>query len=247
MVSFTVWSGAAFCQTPAFDVASVKPSPPIPTGPNRAMFVGGPRTDAGRATWTNVPLRYYTMQAYGLTIAWRIEGGPSWFASDTFDIVATFPVDTPKDQIPAMLKALLTDRFKLAAHMETREHSVYALTVGKNGVKIREAADDDTPPTSKMFTGRMELHKVTLQRVADLLSGTTLKMSDRPVVDVTGLKGLYDVTLDWAPENTGADDASSGKPSLFTAVAEQLGLRLEAQKAPIEFLAIDHAEKPSEN
>jgi bla regulator protein blaR1 len=95
-----------------------------------------------------------------------------------------------------MLKALLIDRFKLAAHMETKEHSVYALTVGKTGLKIREAADDETPPTSKTLTGRLELHKVTMQRVADLLSGITMKLSERPVVDMTGLKGLYDVTLD---------------------------------------------------
>jgi uncharacterized protein (TIGR03435 family) len=140
-----------------------------------------------------------------------------------------------------MLKTLLADCFRLTAHVETKEHPIYALTVGKNGLKIRDSTDD-TPPSTRMGVGHMELHKVTMQRLADLLSGTTLKMDERPVVDMTGLKGVYDVTLDWAPE-----DADTEKPSLSTAVAEQLGLKLEAQKAPVEILVIDHAEKPSEN
>lgn len=232
--------GTAMCQAPAFEVASVKPSPP-----GRVTFIGGPKTDAGRATWSNVPLRYYVMQAYGLTIAWRIEGGPNWFASDNFDIIATFPANTPKEQIPTvltmMLKTLLADRFKLAAHTETKEHSIYALTVGKTGLKIKESAVDDTPPRNRFDKGHMEVHKVTMQRLADLLSGDTLTLDERPVVDMTGLKGVYDVTLDWA------DAGQTEKPSLFTAVSEQLGLKLEAQKAPVEILVIDHAEKPSEN
>lgn len=237
-----ILAGMAMGQTPAFEVASVKPSPPMVFGPGRSNFIGGPRTDAGRATWTNVPLRFYTMQAYGLTIAWRIEGGPAWFASDNFDVTGTFPPGTSKEQIPLMLKTLLADRFKLATHSEMREHSIYALTVGKAGVKIRESADDDSSMTNRMGTGHMDLHKVTMQRLADLLSGTTLKMDERPVVDMTGLKGVYDVTLDWA-----ADARQTEKPSLFTAVAEQLGLKLEARKAPVEILVIDRAEKPSEN
>jgi uncharacterized protein (TIGR03435 family) len=229
MFAVSVGCGTAVCQAPAFEVASVKPSPPMVFGPGRSNFIGGPKTDAGRATWSNVPLRYYVMQAYGLTIAWRIEGGPNWFTSDNFDIVGTFPAGTSKEQTPLILKTLLADRFKLAAHTEM------------TGLKIKESADDDSSMTSRMGAGHMELHKVTMQRVADLLSGTTLKTDDRPVVDMTGLKGLYDVTLDWA------DDGQTDKPSLFTAVAEQLGLRLEAQKAPVEILVIDHAEKPSEN
>jgi len=232
--------GAALCQAPAFEVASVKPSLP-PGAPGRATRVAGPFADAGRASWWNVPLRFYTMQAYGLTTAWRIEGGPAWFASDNFDVLGTFPPGTPKEQILAMLKTLLTDRFKLTAHLEMKEHSIYALTVAKGGAKIKESAADDSSMTNRMGTGYMDLRKVTMQRLADLLSGTTINMDERPVVDMTGLKGVYDVTLDWA------DAGQTEKPSLFTAVSEQLGLKLEAQKTPVEILVIDHAEKPSEN
>ena len=152
----------------------------------------------------------------------RIEGGPAWFTSDNFDVAATFPSSTPKEQIPLMLKTLLADRFKLEAHTEMKEHSIYALTVGKGGAKIKESAADDSSMTNRMGTGHMDLHKVTMQRLADLLSGTTLNMDERPVVDMTGLKGLYDITLDWA------DAGQTDKPSLFTAVAEQLGLKLRS-------------------
>lgn len=228
--------------TPRFDVATVKPSLP-PGAQGRATRVAGPFFDGARVSWWNVPLRFYTMQAYGRTTSWRIEGGPGWFESENFDITATFPPGTPKEQIPAMLKALLTNRFHLTAHTEPRPHDVYILTVAKIGLKIKESAVDDTTMTNRMGTGHMDLHKTSTQRLADLLSGETLKISGRPVVDMTNLQGVYDMTLDWAPEGA----LNTEKPSLFTAVTEQLGLKLEAQKAPVEILVIDHAEEPSEN
>lgn len=129
-----------------------------------------------------------------------------------------------------MLKTLLTDRFHLTAHTELRPHDIYALTVAKSGLKIKESAADDTAMANRIGTGHMDLYKTPIQ-------------SGRPVVDMTGLKGAYDMTLDWSPEAA----PNPEKPSLFTAVTEQLGLRLEAQKAPVEILVIDHAEKPSEN
>ncbi len=178
--------GAAVCQAPAFEVASVKPSLP-PGAPGRATRVAGPFADAGRASWWNVPLRFYTMQAYGLTTAWRIEGGPTWFASDNFDVVGTFPSNTPKEQIPAMLKTLLTDRFKLTAHLEMKEHSIYALAVAKGGAKIKESVADDSSMTNRMGTGHMDLRKVTMQRLADLLSGDDTEHGRSP-------RGRYDGT-----------------------------------------------------
>lgn len=244
LLCFLVFAAAAaLAQTaPAFDVAVVKPSLP-PGAPGRAGRICGPFLDAGRASWWNCPLRFYTMQAYGQTTAWRIENAPAWFASAEFDITATFPPGTPKEQIPAMLKALLTDRFHLAAHTELRPHDVYVLTVAKSGLKAAESVMDDTTMTNRTGTGHMALHKTSMQRLADLLSGETLRMSERPVVDMTNLKGVYDMTLDWSPEAA----PNPVKPSLFTAVTEQLGLKLEAQKAPVEILVIDRAEKPSEN
>ena len=239
----TVTATAAFAQTaPAFDVATVKPSLP-PGAAGRVGRVADPFFDPGRVSWWNVPLRFYTMQAYGVTTAWRIENDPAWFKSENFDITATFPPETPKEQVPTMLKALLTDRFHLAAHTEMRAHEVYILTVAKTGLKVKESAAADTTMTNRMGTGHMDLHKTSMQRLADLLSGETLKMSERPVVDMTNLKGVYDMTLDWSAEAA----PNPEKPSLFTAVTEQLGLKLEAQKAPVEILVIDRAEKPSEN
>jgi uncharacterized protein (TIGR03435 family) len=236
-------AAAGFTQTaPAFDVATVKPSLP-PGAPGRVGRVAGPFFDGSRVSWWNVPLRFYTMQAYGLTTSWRIEGGPAWFHSENFDVTATFPSGTRKEQIPAMLKALLTDRFHLTAHTEPRPHDVYILTVAKTGLKAKESAADDSTMTNRMGTGRMDLHKTSMQRLADLLSGETMRMSERPVVDMTNLKGVYDMTLDWSPEAA----PNPEKPSLFTAVMEQLGLKLEAQKASVEILVIDLAEKPSEN
>lgn len=244
VLCFLVFATAAVvAQTaPVFDVATVKPSLP-PGAPGRVGRVAGPFFDGGRVSWWNVPLRFYAMQAYGQTTAWRIEDAPAWFQSENFDITATFPPETPKAQIPAMLKALLTDRFRLAAHTELRPHDVYVLTVAKTGLKAKESAVDDSAMTNRMGTGHMDLHKTSMQRLADLLSGETLKMSERPVVDLTSLKGVYDMTLDWSPE--AAPD--SEKASLFTAVTQQLGLRLDTQKVPVEILVIDRAEKPSGN
>ena len=241
LVAFTAM--AALTQTaPVFDVATVKPSLP-PGAAGRVGRVAGPFFDGARVSWWNVPLRFYTMQAYGQTTAWRIENDPAWFKSENFDITATFPPETPKAQIPVMLKALLTDRFHLTAHTELRPHDVYAMTVARTGLKAKESAVDDSAMTNRMGTGHMDLHKTSMQRLADLLSGETLKMSERPVVDMSNLKGVYDMTLDWSPEAA----PNPEKPSLFTAVTEQLGLKLEAQKAPVEILVIDHAEEPSGN
>ena len=230
----TVTATAAFAQTaPAFDVATVKPSLP-PGAAGGVGRVAGPFFDPGRVSWWNVPLRFYTMQAYGVTTAWRIENDPAWFKSENFDITATFPPETPKEQVPTMLKALLTDRFHLAAHTEMRAHEVYILTVAKTGLKVKESAAADTTMTNRMGTGHMDLHKTSIQRLADFLSGEMLKMSER--IDMTNLKGIYDVTLDWSAEEA----LNPEKPSLFTAVTEQLGLKLEIS-------VIDRAEKPSEN
>jgi uncharacterized protein (TIGR03435 family) len=241
LVGFT--AAAALPQNPsAFDVASVRHSLP-PGAPGRATRVGGPVFDGGRVSWWNVPLRFCVMQAYGLITSWRIAGGPAWFESDNFDISATLPPAAPREQIPAMLQALLADRFHLAAHTEPRPRNIYILTVANTGLRAKESAGDNTAMTNRMGTGHMVLHKTSMQRLADLLSGETLKTGERPVVDMTGLKGVYEMTLDWSPEAA----PSLEKPSLFTAVTEQLGLKLEARRAPVEILVIDRAEKPSGN
>ena len=170
-----------------------------------------------------------------------------------------------------MLQALLADRFKLTIHRETKELPIYALVVAKNGPKLQEAKPGDTYPNGfkgpggrggrgMMMMGQGELTGQGLH-IADLARQLSQQLG-RSVVDKTGLTGLYDFTLKWTPDNQmpmpgGAGDGGRGSdgsastdsssPSIFTAVQEQLGLKLESQKGPVEVLVIDHVEKPSEN
>ena len=144
-----------------------------------------------------------------------------------------------------MLQGLLADRFQLKVHRETKETPVYALVVGKNGAKLKESAPDETGGTSVRGNGiemHMEASKGTMDKLAYQLSLT----AGRPVLDRTGLSGHYTYTLDWLPAN-GTAPPDSDIPSIFTAVQEKLGLRLEATKAPIEMLIVDRAARPSEN
>ena len=229
--------GCAIAQStpglPAFDVASVKPSPPIPTGPNRSMFVGM-RTDPGRVTFSNVPVKNLIRTAYGFDTNARIDGGPGWLDSEMYDVVGTFPADTPSDRMPLMLRTLLAERCKLAVHHETRDQAVYAFVVARDGAKLK--SHDPTNPGSgnRSARGHLELHNITLTQLGNFLN----RELGRVVVDATGLNGTYDIVLDWTPADTPIDDPKANGPALSTAVQEQLGLRLEPKRAPIDHLVI---------
>ncbi len=169
-----------------------------------------------------------------------------------YDIAAKAEGDgTPKQgEFRQMLQALLADRFKLKVHREMREMPVYALVVGKNGPKFKESSADANPSGNYGVNGRnqtMSLSKATMEDVARDLRVYV----DRPVVDKTGLKGNYDIKMEATPAfriSRNPDNPSDpGDISAFTAVQEQLGLKLEAQKALIEVLVVDHVERPSEN
>jgi len=237
-----MWTGGVPGQTakspPAFEVASVKVSPPI-GGKN--TFVGM-KIEPGHLLAANLGLQVLMIRAYGLS-GDQIIGIPSEFRYPlAYEITATYPADTANEQIPLMLQTLLADRFKLVAHRETRAAPIYALVIAKNGSKLK-VSDADKMSTNNPRRGHIEYKKVTMATLAShfLASGWT----DRPVLDKTGLAGEYDFVLDWTPEDLKSDDHSA--PSLFTAVQEQLGLKLEAQTGPREFLIVDHVEKPSEN
>jgi uncharacterized protein (TIGR03435 family) len=235
-------SGGVFGQpatsTPAFDVASLEVSPPI-GGQNN--FVGM-KIDPGRLHIANFGLEAIMIRAYGLA-GDQIIGVPNEFRYPlAYEITATYPADTPGELIPLMLQALLVDRFKLVAHRETRVAPVYALVLGKNGPKLK-LSDAETMSTRFPRRGHLEYKKVTMAALAARFRPSGL--TDRPVLDKTGLTGEYDLVLDWTPDDVTSDEQSA--PSLFTAVQEQLGLRLEAQTAPREFLIVDHAQKPAEN
>jgi bla regulator protein BlaR1 len=181
----------------------------------------------------------------------RIVGLPSWTKSAHFDVQAKVDDDDVSkwkalsiSQKRLALQRLLITRFDLQFHHETRERPVYSLVVGKNGPKLNRALADSTGggDRSLVAAGKIVLHAATLSVLANSLSSQGLGHS---VVDKTGLPDLYDITLQWSPDNVDSSDASL--PPLFTALQEQLGLKLEYSRNPVDVLVIDRIEKPSEN
>ena len=231
-----------------FEVASVKRSQP---GSSRT----GVGTDPGRLTIRNATLKFCIGWAYRVK-DYQISG-PGWLDSEHFDIVAKAERGALEDRLRLMLQALLTDRFKLALHRETTELPVYALTVAKEGAKIHEVKADGK---SRTGGGRGHLigQKISMPELADLLTLFGQRELGRPVIDKTGLTGVFDIALSWTPENprpAGGNDPDARtttekapSPDIFSALQQQLGLRLELQKGPVEILVIDHAERvPTEN
>ena len=231
---------AVFAQTPlTFEVASVKVHP-FPYQVVKSE-VSGPR-----ATWEAYGLEGLIMEAYRVD-SYQISRGPAWLASDRFDINAKAPGDRTltADRKREMLRALLEDRFQLKVHRETREQPVYSLVVAKGGPKLKASSEDARPGMTLESKGQaveILFSKWDMARLAGQISGN----EGRKVVDKTGLSGEYDITLSYADDRRAAGGQQDG-PSLFTALQEQLGLKLESQKGPVEVLVIDHAEKPSEN
>ncbi len=192
----------------------------------------------------------------------RIVGLPSWTKSEHYDVEAKVDYeDVPKwkalslTQKSLALQPFLVKRFNLQSHHETRERPTYSLVVAKNGPKLHKAQHVETNPSgtsspdgtgdrdqSTVTPGKIVLKGSSLSVLANLLSSQGLS---HPVVDKTGLTDLYDITLRWSPADVGSSDASL--PSLFTALQEQLGLKLEYNKNPIDVIVIDHIEKPSAN
>jgi uncharacterized protein (TIGR03435 family) len=171
--------------------------------------------------------------------------GPSWLETVYFDLAAKPPADTPREQYLPMLQTLLMERFKVAVHREKKTVAGYALVVAKGGPKL-EAVDDTKSSSTSTGRGRMEAKIITMTGFADLLA----RQLDRPVQDMTELPGAYNLKLEWTPDEASAEkkvDEPAG-PTLFTALQEQLGLRLQAQKITIDVLVVDRAEKvPAEN
>jgi len=243
---------SCFAQT-TFDVASIKP--------NLSGVEGGSirLTPGGRLVARNASLRQLISAADDVR-DFQLFGGPPWMASDRFDIEAKAAGDPDQDRISLMLQALLADRFRLTVHREKRELPIYRLTVAKGGSKLQPSkADQCTPmiPPPAQFdpatlrpcggfntnVGMMLGGSVSAARLAAALSRTL----GRTVVDETSLGGSYDVSLHWTPDEAPPAVDNSADPSLFTALQEQLGLRLESAKGPVEVLIVDRAEKPSEN
>jgi uncharacterized protein (TIGR03435 family) len=222
---------------------------------------------SGRFTASNVSLKNLLQyQAYGIPES-RISGGPKWISSERFDIEAktdnavadrlrTLPRDQRTLQTRRMFQQLLADRFKLAVHWETRDLRVYAMVLAKKGPRLQPSKEPDghsgTSSNNEQFTAQ----GVTLAQMADALTQEFSRELGRVVTDKTGIQGRYDFVLKWMPNSSaalvnGGTDSSAispdSGPSLFTAIQEQLGLKLESTNGPVQVLVIDHAEMPSQN
>jgi uncharacterized protein (TIGR03435 family) len=213
---------------------------------------GGPGTSSPeRITFTHTSLKNLIRAAYGVRSSHYIET-PSWMESATFDLVANIRPGATRDEANLMLQNLLADRFQLKVHRTTRELPIYALVVAKNGPKLKVAANDpDAPkPRGTLRSGgrkKFEFDSWTMAGFADALENDV----DRPVIDMTGLEGTYDIRLEFASAPPVAFAPGSPDPQaseLFTALSEQLGLRLESRRGPVVVLVVDSASRqPIEN
>jgi uncharacterized protein (TIGR03435 family) len=235
---------------PAFEVATIKPSKPDQQG--KGFLVRG-RT----FSTINTNLSDLITFAYGLH-ARQIVGGPTWLETEKYDIEAQpdQPGQPNDKQLKLMVKKLLTERFKLTFHNEKKELSVYALTVGKSGPKLTKSEGDPNGLPGLFFRG-LGVLPATNATMGDFAGVMQTAVLDRPVVDLTGLTGRFNFTLTWTPDESQfgglgikvppPTEKADAPPGLFTAIQEQLGLKLEPTKAPVDVLVIDHVEKPSDN
>jgi uncharacterized protein (TIGR03435 family) len=241
VIAATIATLAVAQSTLSFEVASIKPFQGLAT--EVYLHVSGPKV-----TISEYGLLGLIMTAYKVE-PWQVSGGPPWLESDRFNIAANAPGDgRPTDeQIQRMLQSLLADRFHLEVHREKRDRPIYALVIEKKGSKLQpgNSADATFRLASGARTVRMTFQKRDMEFLAVQLSNSG--GLGREVVNKTGLTGTYDFTLHWASGNDGNASPDSNEPGLITALQEQLGLKLEPQKAQVEMLVIDHAEKPSEN
>jgi uncharacterized protein (TIGR03435 family) len=235
--SYIALAGLAWSQVsiPAFEVATIKRSDPIAEA---GQMIGDPRL----VVLAHVSLQNLLAQAYRIK-DFQISG-PGWLDSDRFDIRAKIPDGVAPDQLPAMLQTLLKDRFRLSLHQERRTMSAYVLLPGTGTAKLKPInAEVGDIRTSKGATHLRLSGKVTMPYFAGLLSN----LLDRPVVDMTELKGVYDVDLEWSVDDTTGGQPDS-TPSLSTLLQEKLGLRLASRRTPVDSYVIDHVDRvPTEN
>ncbi len=226
--------------SPGFLVVTIKPT--RPDAPAGWAFP----TDGHHVSGTNVDLVTLIKLAYGIHEK-QIAGGPEWLEKNHYDIsgVPDVPGVPSFKQTREMYQKLLADRFHLVFHRETREIPIYALTIARGGPKLKPAGPEETMNTGNSGGPGERMTKYRSMSMPNFALNMNL-IEDRPVVDQTGLSGNFDFTLRWSTDVAHAGDADAA-PSLFTAVREQLGLRLDAVKGPAEVFVIDHVERPSEN
>jgi uncharacterized protein (TIGR03435 family) len=244
-------------ERPRFDVASVKPNVSREPG----IMV---RPTPGRVFYANAPVSLFVEQAYGVRPD-RIVNYPNWVEKETFDLAATYDPEL-RQHVPQMLQLLLEERFALRVHRETREMPVYELVKarpdGQLGPGLRLSTADCAPGPEGRSPCTLTIRPGYIRGIGTPWSGsrgsmltTNIGVWDRPIVDRTGLSGSFDITLEWkadpaqarsdaAARRVAAEDLSGERTSIFTALQEQLGLRLQPASAAIEVLLIDRIERP---
>ena len=235
---------------PAYDVVTIKPSDPNNDG-HRGFQNRGRHILALNET-VNTMISF----AYGVHVK-QIVGGPAWFSTDHYvvDGVPDAPGEPNLTQFRSMIRKVLADRFGLKAHNDQRELSVYALTVAKGGSKLTKSLGNPNGPPDDYFStsAYMKETNTTMGEYAKAMQ----YVLDRPVVDQTGLAGRWDFLLKWTPDESQftaigirilpPTDNPNAPPGLFTAIQEQIGLKLEATRAMVDVIVIDKVERPSAN
>jgi len=236
--------------TPAFEAASIKP--------NRSGRAGGGlNLLPARIKIVNSSLKFCIQMAWNVK-DFQVSGGEDWTGSERYDIDAVAAGPFKAAELRTMLQALLSDRFGLVIHRETRDKAGYVLVTARNGPKLPAPIDDPDVMLGRTSAGDITLKakSATMEQLATTLSSTL----GAAVIDRTGIEGRFDVSLEWAPDPASQPlvtksgtpapmpppDATPG-PSIFTALQQKLGLKLEARKVPVEIIVIDHADRPSKN
>lgn len=270
LIAAATW-GVQAQSAPAFEVATIKPS--TPNNPGHSMMMSEDKFETESQTVLRMIVFAYGLNMGSNE---QVSGGPGWVGSMPFDVVAKEDLETvarlkklspdeQADQVRLMVRELLADRFKLKIHHELKELPVYTLTVTKSGVKMTPMTPDVSDPNAAgsgkkprgsgiQMNGKGHLQgmNATAAVLATVL-GHQSEIGGRMVLDKTGLTGNYDFKLIWTPD-AGMSGAGEGGPasegsgvSLFTAVQEQLGLKLEATKGSVDTIVIDSVAMPSEN
>jgi uncharacterized protein (TIGR03435 family) len=241
LVGFLLLACAAPVLGQEFEVVSIKPNRSL-SGSSHSS------SNQGRYTGINLSLANLIVEAYDIH-DYQLEG-PDWIRSEKYDIAAKFPEDFPKDKklygaaFAAMMRKMLADRFQLAIHREQKSFTVYGLVAAKGGAKFKEVPDSGSH-NSGSHNGQYTGTCISMETLAGFLA----RRAELPVLDMTGLKGFYDVTLDVTPPTPQPGDPPDSPGSVISAaLQDQLGLKLETRKAPIGVIVVDHAQKaPTDN
>jgi uncharacterized protein (TIGR03435 family) len=247
---------AAFSQSTEaptkFEIADVHTSPK-----GGIQFFNGGILQRGRYVAKNATMLDLISAAYGVENE-KVQGGPTWLEKDQFDVIAKAPASMTTETVKPLLQALLAERFKLVVHTDTKPMPVFALTVGKGKPKLKEAAsatdsgcvprtEPPNPTQGIIFVIVATCHNMTMDAFAPLLRQYAGGYLTNPVVDLTGLKGNWDFEFRWSPRNLLATAGADGI-SIFDAMDKQLGLKLAAQKTPMEVIVVDSVnQKPTDN